>query len=268
MGAGARLAEERDRWPDHWRVADLEQEEEHLLDVLDPAEELLAAVPGAPDVGHRRPGPGADRRHRSPGARHRTSAGRRLDVDARRGRRHEVRGDDQPGRRHAVPRRTARARPRRGRAGAGCGTRSTASPRGSSSADRSWGRRAPHRPRLRGSSRGDGVERAARPRRGAAGAAEWRTQLRRLRSNVVTAPPSALPRVAFITAPTSAPIALSSPPTNFAHAAGLAAMASSTSDSSARVVHRLEALAPRRSPPGRRRRRRPARRAPSWPAWR
>jgi len=46
MGAGARLAEERDRWPDHWRVADLEQEEEHLLDLLDPAEELLAAVPG------------------------------------------------------------------------------------------------------------------------------------------------------------------------------------------------------------------------------
>jgi hypothetical protein len=46
MGAGARLAEERDRWPDHWRVADLEQEEERLLDLLDPAEELLAAVPG------------------------------------------------------------------------------------------------------------------------------------------------------------------------------------------------------------------------------
>ena len=46
MGAGARLAEERDRWPDHWRVADLEQEEERLLDLLDPAEELLAVVPG------------------------------------------------------------------------------------------------------------------------------------------------------------------------------------------------------------------------------
>jgi hypothetical protein len=46
MGAGARLAEERDRWPDHWRVADLEQEEERLLDLLDPTEELLAAVPG------------------------------------------------------------------------------------------------------------------------------------------------------------------------------------------------------------------------------
>ena len=46
MGAGARLAEERDRWPDHWRVADLEQEEEHLLDLLAPAEELRAAVPG------------------------------------------------------------------------------------------------------------------------------------------------------------------------------------------------------------------------------
>ena len=46
MGAGARLAEERDRWPDHWRVADLEQEEEHLLDLLAPTEELRAAVPG------------------------------------------------------------------------------------------------------------------------------------------------------------------------------------------------------------------------------
>jgi hypothetical protein len=46
MGAGARLAEERDRWPDHWRVADLEQEEEQLLDLLAPAEELRAAVPG------------------------------------------------------------------------------------------------------------------------------------------------------------------------------------------------------------------------------
>jgi len=46
MGAGARLAEERDRWPDHWRVADLEEEEEHLLQLLAPAEELRAAVPG------------------------------------------------------------------------------------------------------------------------------------------------------------------------------------------------------------------------------
>jgi hypothetical protein len=46
MGAGARLAEERDRWEDHWRVVDLEQEGEHLLDVLFPAEELRTAVPG------------------------------------------------------------------------------------------------------------------------------------------------------------------------------------------------------------------------------
>ena len=46
MGAGARLAEERDRWPDHWRVADLEPEEERLLDLLPAAEELRAAVPG------------------------------------------------------------------------------------------------------------------------------------------------------------------------------------------------------------------------------
>jgi hypothetical protein len=46
MGAGARLAEERDRWEDHWRLVDLERESEHLLDVLSPAEELRTAVPG------------------------------------------------------------------------------------------------------------------------------------------------------------------------------------------------------------------------------
>ena len=46
MGAGARLAEERDRWEDHWRVVDLEQEGELLLDILLPSEELRTAVPG------------------------------------------------------------------------------------------------------------------------------------------------------------------------------------------------------------------------------
>jgi hypothetical protein len=46
MGAGARLAEERDRWEDHWRMVDLERESEHLLDLLFPAEELRTAVPG------------------------------------------------------------------------------------------------------------------------------------------------------------------------------------------------------------------------------
>jgi hypothetical protein len=46
MGAGARLADERDRWEDHWRLVDLEQEGEHLLDILFPAEELRTAVPG------------------------------------------------------------------------------------------------------------------------------------------------------------------------------------------------------------------------------
>lgn len=46
MGAGARLAEERDRWPDEWQVTDLEQEAEHLLELLDRTEELRAAVPG------------------------------------------------------------------------------------------------------------------------------------------------------------------------------------------------------------------------------
>jgi hypothetical protein len=40
------LAEERDRWEDHWRLVDLEQEGEHLLDLLSPAEELRTAVPG------------------------------------------------------------------------------------------------------------------------------------------------------------------------------------------------------------------------------
>jgi hypothetical protein len=45
MGAGARLAEERDRWADHWRIADLDHESEHLLENLDLGEELRAAVP-------------------------------------------------------------------------------------------------------------------------------------------------------------------------------------------------------------------------------
>src|SRR5829696_7563991 len=46
MGAGARLAAERDRWPEHWRFADLDQEEDLLLKLLEPAEELRAVVPG------------------------------------------------------------------------------------------------------------------------------------------------------------------------------------------------------------------------------
>jgi len=46
MGAGARLAAERDRWPEHWRVADLDGHEEVLLALLHPSEELRAAVPG------------------------------------------------------------------------------------------------------------------------------------------------------------------------------------------------------------------------------
>lgn len=46
MGSGARLAAERDRWPEHWRVADLDREEDFLLDMLEPAEELRAVVPG------------------------------------------------------------------------------------------------------------------------------------------------------------------------------------------------------------------------------
>jgi hypothetical protein len=54
MGAGARLAAERDRWPEHWRFADLEREEDFLLAMLEPAEELRAVIPGTrstPDDG-------------------------------------------------------------------------------------------------------------------------------------------------------------------------------------------------------------------------
>ena len=46
MGAGARMAAERDRWPAHWRVADLEVEQDCLLEQLQDAEELRAVVPG------------------------------------------------------------------------------------------------------------------------------------------------------------------------------------------------------------------------------
>ena len=46
MGAGARLAEERDKWSDDWQVADLEQEGEHLVGLLETAEELRTVVPG------------------------------------------------------------------------------------------------------------------------------------------------------------------------------------------------------------------------------
>lgn len=46
MGAGARLAEERGRWSDQWRIVDLDLASERLLDSLDPGEELWTAVPG------------------------------------------------------------------------------------------------------------------------------------------------------------------------------------------------------------------------------
>ena len=45
MGAGALFAAERDRWPEHWQVADLDREEDHLLASLEPAEELRAVIP-------------------------------------------------------------------------------------------------------------------------------------------------------------------------------------------------------------------------------
>jgi hypothetical protein len=46
MGAGARMAAERGLWPEHWRVADLETEQEALLDLLQPDEDLVAVLPG------------------------------------------------------------------------------------------------------------------------------------------------------------------------------------------------------------------------------
>lgn len=46
MGAGARFKAERDRWPEHWRVADLDGQEDVLLAQLQPSEELRAVVPG------------------------------------------------------------------------------------------------------------------------------------------------------------------------------------------------------------------------------
>ena len=54
-------------------------------------------------------------------------------------------------------------------------------------------------------------------------------------SSAVTALPSACPRDAFITAPTSASIALPSPPQNFAQASGCSAIAASTIASSSEV---------------------------------
>ena len=45
MGAGARLAEERDKWSDDWQIADLDQEGEHLVGLLERAEELRVVVP-------------------------------------------------------------------------------------------------------------------------------------------------------------------------------------------------------------------------------
>ena len=80
MGAGARMAEERDRWPDDWQMADLEPEDEHLIDLLEQAEELRAVVPGV-RRGPVGPSASAHRCHRSPD---RSSVGRWpvADVDA------------------------------------------------------------------------------------------------------------------------------------------------------------------------------------------
>lgn len=45
MAAGARLAAERERWPEQWQFIDFDVEEEQLLDVLDHDEELSTVVP-------------------------------------------------------------------------------------------------------------------------------------------------------------------------------------------------------------------------------
>ena len=45
-GRGSPIGEERDRWGEHWRMVDLEHEEEHLLDVLDRPRRLRGG-PGA-----------------------------------------------------------------------------------------------------------------------------------------------------------------------------------------------------------------------------
>jgi hypothetical protein len=49
------MAAERGLWPEHWRVADLDSEEEALLDLLQADEDLRAVVPGirsTPSDGH------------------------------------------------------------------------------------------------------------------------------------------------------------------------------------------------------------------------
>ncbi len=81
MGAGARLAEERDKWSDDWQIADLEPEGEHLIALLEMAEELRAVVPGVREGSSGR-APVLDRCHRSQDPRRRPLAGR--------GRRHAV----------------------------------------------------------------------------------------------------------------------------------------------------------------------------------
>ena len=93
MGAGARLAEERDKWSDDWQIADLEQEGEHLLALLELAEELRAVVPGVRDglVG---PCARADRCHRSQDPRGGPVAGRGRRPPLRDDPRSEVRPDD------------------------------------------------------------------------------------------------------------------------------------------------------------------------------
>ena len=78
MGAGARFAAERDRWPEHWQLADFDREEDFLLELLEPAEELRAVIPAmrsTPDGGEEQVLIGVtdrrvvlvERRHRSEG---------------------------------------------------------------------------------------------------------------------------------------------------------------------------------------------------------
>ena len=91
---------------------------------------------------------------------------------------------------------------------------------------------------------------------------------RRALSRAVTALPSALPWLAFITAPTRAPIALPSPATELRPRVGV--LGDRLIDERARARRRPSprSPSPRRSPRRRPRRWRRARRARPWPAWR
>ena len=223
MGAGARFAAERDRWPEHWQLADLDRGGGRPARAAGAGGGAARGHPGdAVDVRRRR-GAGPDRRHRSAGRR---SSSRRPARTSR-----AVAGD----RRHGACASTAprwsrrssphvdghaRVRRRRGRHLAPVGARST-------TVDPA----PPERP---------GRLCARAP----SGAAERRTQPRRCARRIaVTAPPSAWPlrRLHHGADERADRLVLAGRGTS-SQAPALAAIASSTSASRAPSVHRLEAL--------------------------